>query len=350
MKVLIVGDFFIKPSIVQSYLKRELGEGLKFRTIEWKFFREDKVSYKGERSRLGVREYAGSPEDLAREVKDVEILVVHGAPVTKEVIEAAERLKVIGCTRGGPVNVDVKAATERGIPVIYTPGRNAEAVADFTIGLMIAEARNIARAHASLKSGRWELAYNRYENLGPELHGKTLGIIGFGRIGRKVAVRARAFGMKILVYDPYVSKEKVEEVGGEKVTLEELLRNSDFVSLHCRLTEETRGIIGARELSMMKRTAYLINTARGGLIDKKALIEALKRRKIAGAALDVYETEPIEPDDELLSLENVTLTSHIAGYSREVVHRSASMVASDIRRYLNGEKPKHIFNPIVLER
>jgi len=189
MKVLIVGDFFIKPSIVQHYLEKELEAytPLEFRTIEWKFFREEKVSYRGEKSDAGVREYAGSPEELVKEVRDVDILVVHGAPVTRKVIESAERLKVIGCTRGGPVNVDVEAATERGIPVIYTPGRNADAVADFTIGLMIAEARNIARAHNSLKSGRWDLAYNRYENLGPELAGKILGIIGFGRIGRKVA-------------------------------------------------------------------------------------------------------------------------------------------------------------------
>jgi len=155
--------------------------------------------------------------------------------------------------------------------------------------------------------------------------------------------------MKILVYDPYVSKSVVEEIGGEKVALQDLLRNSDFVTLHCRLTEETRNIIGARELSLMKPTAYLINTARGGLIDKGALIEALKNHRIAGAALDVYETEPIEPDDELIKLENVTLTSHISGYSKEVVYRSAMMVASDIRRYLNGEKPKHVFNPSVLK-
>jgi len=322
---------------------------VEFRTVKWKFFREEKTSYKGEQTEVGVREYAGSPKELIKEVRDVDVLIVHGAPVTAEVIEAAKCLKVIGCTRGGPVNIDAEAATRRGIPIIFTPGRNADAVADFTMGLIIAEARNIARAHTSIKSGRWNLAYNRYEQLGPELTGKILGIIGLGRIGAKVATRAKSFGMKILVYDPYVSRSAVERVGGKIVSLRDLLMYSDFVTLHCRLTEETKHIIGAEELSLMKPTAYLINTARGGLIDQQALVECLKERRIAGAALDVYETEPIDSQDALIKLENVTLTSHIAGYSKDVTHRCARMVARDIIGYLNGEIPKNIFNPEVLK-
>ncbi|MEM2906359.1 MAG: 2-hydroxyacid dehydrogenase [Candidatus Bathyarchaeia archaeon] len=334
---------------MQKALEEALSDrkDLEFYTLEWKFFREETVAYRREETRLGVWESVGRPEELIKEMKGVHILVVHGAPVTAKVIEASSELQLIGCTRGGPVNVDVEAATRRRIPVLYTPGRNADAVADFTLGLIIAELRNIARAHASLKQGVWNLDYNRHENLGPELGGLTLGIVGLGSIGSKVAVRARAFGMRIIAYDPYVSPERFKEAQAERVCLSTLLRSADIVTLHCVLNEETRGLIGAKELALMKPSAYLVNTARGGLVDYKALTEALNERRIAGAALDVYEMEPLSPEDQLLKLENVTLTSHIAGYSRDVVERCSRMIAEDVKRYLAGERPLRVLNPVV---
>jgi len=350
LRFLIVGDFFIKASILQEALEDALSdrEDLEFRTLEWKFFREETIAYRREETRTGVQESVGSPEELIKEMKGVHVLVVHGAPVTAEVIDASPELKLIGCTRGGPVNIDVAAATRRRIPVLYTPGRNADAVADFTLGLILAEVRNIARAHASLKQGVWNLDYNRYEHLGPELASCTLGIIGLGNIGFKVAVRAKAFGMRLLAYDPYVPPERFKEAQAEKVDLTTLLENSDIMTLHCVLSKETRGLIGAKELALMKPTAYLVNTARGGLIDYGALTEALKEKRIAGAALDVYEMEPLSPEDPLLKLENVTLTSHIAGYSRDVAERTGRMIAEDVKRYLAGERPLRLFKPAAL--
>lgn len=350
MRILIVGDFFIKPGIIQKALEEALSDrwDLEFRILEWKFFREETIAYRREETRIGVQESVGSPEALLREMPGVHVLVVHGAPVTEEVIEASPELRLIGCTRGGPVNIDVAAATRRRIPVLYTPGRNAEAVADFTLGLMIAELRNVARAHASLKRGVWNLDYNRHEHLGPELSGRALGIIGLGAIGFKVAVRARAFGMRIIAYDPYVPPERFQEAQAERVDLPTLLRTADIVTLHCVLNKETRGLIGAKELALMKPSAYLVNTARGGLIDYRALAGALKERRIAGAALDVYEVEPLSPADPLLRLENVTLTSHIAGYSRDVAERCGRMIAEDVKRWLTREKPLRVYNPAAL--
>ncbi|MEM2876088.1 MAG: 2-hydroxyacid dehydrogenase [Candidatus Bathyarchaeia archaeon] len=354
MRVLIVGDFFIKPSIVREYVERELSkvkglESLEFHLLDWKFFREEEVAYTGTPQTRGIREAIGRPEDLIREVSGVEVLIVHGAPVTSEVIEASESLRVIGCTRGGPVNVDIKAANERMIPVLYTPGRNADAVADFTIGLIVEECRNIARSHHDLKNGLWNLEDKRSEYLGFELRGRVLGIVGLGRIGVKVAERARAFGMKVIAYDPYVNPKDAEEANVKLVPLRTLLKTSDIISLHCRLTEETRGLIGAEAISLMKPTAILINTSRGGVVQTEALYTALKERRIAGAALDVYETEPLSKDSPLLDLPNVTLTSHIAGYSKDVVHRCSLMIASDLRRLFSGRKPRYVYNLEVLK-
>jgi D-3-phosphoglycerate dehydrogenase len=357
MLILIAGDFFIKPSILKDYIEKELSKikeigPLHFRLLDWKFFREGEISYTGSFKTTGVREAAGSPDDLIKEIRggEVEVLIVHGAPVTREVIEAARGLKVIGCTRGGPVNVDVKAATERGIPVLYTPGRNADAVADFTMGLILAELRNIARAHDSLRQGFWNLDYNRYECLGFELKNRVLGIIGLGHIGTKVAERAKGFGMKVIAYDPYVSAKKASAIGVRLVPLRSLLKRSDVVSLHCRLTEETKGMIDERAISLMKPTAILVNTSRGGIIDTEALYRALSEGRIAGAALDVYEREPLEKDSPLLKLHNITLTSHIAGYSKDVVHRCGRMIASDLRRFFEGKAPRYVYNPEVLGR
>lgn len=352
MRFLIVGDFFIKASILEKTLKEALQDrkDLEFRTLEWKFFREETIAYRREQTPVGVQESVGSPQTLIKEMIGVHVLIVHGAPVTADVIDARPELELIGCTRGGPVNIDVVAATRRRIPVLFTPGRNADAVADFTLGLMIAETRNIARAHASLKQGAWNLDYNRYERLGPELSGRTLGIVGLGNIGFKVAARAKAFGMRIVAYDPYVPPERFDEAQAEKTDLATLLTTSDIVTLHSVLNKETRGLVGREQLALMKPSAVLVNTARGGLIDYKALTQALKERRIAGAALDVYEMEPVNPDDPLLTLENVTLTSHIAGYSRDVTGRCGRMIAEDVKRWLAGEKPLRVVNPDVLTR
>lgn len=350
MKILVATDFVVPPTIVKKCLENCLkGVGsLEFRLIEIEGEPLPKLTE--------VHEYWGSPQDLIDNIDEAEVLVVHQAPVTKDVIEAGRNLRVIGCCRGGPVNVNIEAATKRGLPVLHTPGRNADAVADFTIGLILAEARSIARADAFVKAGCWRksLSQEEWENFtGPELSGKTIGVVGFGDVGSRVATRARGgFDMNVLVYDPYVSKEKVEELGGKKVDLKTLLKESDFITLHVRLPSNVKGFIDARHFALMKKTAYLINTSRGNAVDEQALYEALKDRKIAGAALDVFMKEPIDSDNPLLKLDNITLTPHIAGdeLSQEVRFRSAQMIAEDIARLIKGERPKRIQNPSVLGR
>ncbi len=350
-KVLVAGDTFMEPrvfsSIVEDVLRRN-GLNAEVRAVEWPFKGYQKGRLMGVKRE--IREFAGDPGKLASMVGDIDVLLVHVAPVTKEVLEAAGRLKVVGCARGGPVNVDVDAATMMGVPVIYTPGRNAEAVADYTMGLILAMSRNIVRAHVKLKEGVWSEEFYEYRHCGDELSGKTLGLVGLGRVGVEVARRAKAFGMRVISYDPYVSREAMASHGVEKTELETLLRESDFVSIHARLTPETRHMIGERELRSMKPTAVLVNTARGEIVDEKALIKALREGWIAGAALDVFEREPLPPGHPLLEFENVIVTPHIAGASRETVRRSARMLAEDTARILKGERPRFCMNPEVFEK
>lgn len=344
IKILIYTDPLIPPALVKNTLERRVKnvESLQFELFEMNMF----ATRKKKPQVSDVREYWGDPQDIIDRLEGVNILVVHTAPVTAEVIEAGKDLEAIACCRGGPVNVNVSAATERGIPVLYTPGRNADGVADLAIGLMIAEARHIARAHSYLKQGVWK-HFPLEKSI--ELLGKTVGIVGFGNVGRKVSERAKGgFGMKVLVFDPYVPKEEIEEAGGESVDLETLLRESDFVSLHCRLPPGTKALIGEKELLLMKETAYLINTARGNALDYAAAYQALKSKRIAGAAFDVYDKEPITPDNPLIKLDNVTLTPHIGGMTKEGISlRAVEILSEDLERLIKGERPKHVQNPSV---
>lgn len=289
-----------------------------------------------------------SQEILAKEIKDADAVIVRAfGSITAPIMDSAPRLKVIGKHGVGFDNIDIKAATERGIPVVYTPFANTDAVADHTMGLMIALAKRIAEADRALKQGgSWKL---RYELIGTDVAGKTLGIIGLGRIGGAVARRAGGFGMRILAYDPYASEERAKGLGAELVDLDTLLRSSDFVSIHVPLTEETRGIIGRHELGIMKRGAFLINTSRGGIVDEGALLQALSSGHLAGAALDVLEKEPPEPGNPLIKMENVIVTPHMAAHTRETLRKMAITVAEDVVRILRGEKPLYPVNPEAFE-
>lgn len=348
MKILIAGDDFIPAFLFQKSLEERLSNIVK--DLEFRAF---DIGLEGiPRKKLpDVKEYWGRPQDLIKRIKDIEILIVSFAPVTKQVIAAGKKLRLIGCSRGGPVNVNIEAATSRGIPVLYTPGRNADAVSDFTFGLILALVRNIPKAELFVRSGKWKSSKeDTFEKpTGPELTGRTIGIIGFGEVGSRVGIRATGFKMNILVYDPYIPKEKVERIGGKMVDLKTLMTESDIITLHLRLPLGVKGFIGAEQLAWMKKTAYLINTSRGAAIDEKALYNALKKRQIAGAALDVYEKEPISPNNPLLRLDNVILTPHVAGISTDIPLRSCRMLAEDVEKFLKGEKPLHIINPSVLK-
>jgi D-3-phosphoglycerate dehydrogenase len=280
-----------------------------------------------------------TPEELIGKMNGCEILAVFHAPVNEVVLNSNDNLKLVACPRGGPVNIDLVESEKRGVHVINSPGHNAHAVTDHVFALLLSEAKNIVRGHKLVTSKSWEW-YISSAYQGMELDGKKLGIAGFGSLGRLVPPKAKGFGMEVLVYDPYVSEESIREAGCVKVDFETLLKESDFITIHIRLTEDTVNMFGREQFELMKPTAYLINTSRGPVIDEDALHWALTNGKIAGAGLDVYWHEPINHDNPLLELENITLTPHVA-YIGTSYTRGADLIAEDIVRYLQGEELRY---------
>lgn len=288
--------------------------------------------------------------ELIREVLEADgIIVSSREKVTRRVIEAGLKLRVIGRFGVGIENVDLGTATERGIPVTYAPGINADAVSEHALALIFALLRKLLRATGHLKSGGWR---GDRALLGGELMGSTVGIIGFGRIGQRLATKLKGFEVRILAYDPYLSKEKAPDLGANFVSLETLLKESDIISVHCALTEETRHLIGERELRLLKPTAYLVNTARGPVIDEKALQKALIEGRLAGAGLDVFEEEPPRPNNPLLTMENVVATPHCGGSTWRARENSVRLVMGNVAKILLGELPplENIANPAVLSK
>jgi D-3-phosphoglycerate dehydrogenase / 2-oxoglutarate reductase len=271
------------------------------------------------------------PEELLAAVADCEGLVVRSeTKVTADVMDAARNLRVIGRAGVGVDNIDVPAATARGIVVMNAPDGNTITTAEHTIALLVALARNVPQANTSVKASKWE----RKRFIGAELQGKTLGIVGLGRIGRAVASRARAFGMKIVAHDPFIAAEQARELEIESASLDEVFSRSDFLTVHTPLTNETRGIVGREAFAKMKTGARVINCARGGLVDEAALHEAITSGKIAGAALDVFEQEPPAADNPLLGLDEVIVTPHLGASTTEAQEGVAFTVAEQMRDYL----------------
>ena len=290
-------------------------------------------------SELRLKEYMGSPRQVIALLGAADVLVVQGAPVTDAVLDAAPRLRLVCCARGGPVNIDVAAATERGIPVVTTPGKNADAVAELTIAFMVMLARRLPEI-ARYVEGGGEFAHDNYEGahwFGHDLAGHTLGLVGFGQIGRRVALRALAFGMRVLVADPFVDPRVIREAGAEPVDLPALLASADFISLHARAMAANRGLIGAAQIGLLKPGAYFINTARDNLVDEGALAEGLANGRLAGVALDVVSPSPASGRHPLLAFPNVIITTHIGGATYETSHHGAEMAVAEIERFLAGE-------------
>lgn len=271
-----------------------------------------------------------SHEELLRRIPDYDALVVRSATkVTKDVIDAGKRLKIIGRAGVGLDNIDVAAAKARGIEVVNSPEASTVAVAELVFGSMLALNRKIVHAHNSMKSGKWER--NRFE--GTELYGKMLGIIGFGRIGREVAMRAKAFGMNVGAYDPNVTGEDCREYGVEYfMELDDLLKVADFVTIHVPLTEKTKNLIDEKRLMLMKKTAVIVNIARGGVVNEGALYKALQDGTIRGAVLDVFVCEPAE-NCIFRDLENVVLTPHLGASTEEAQINAGTVVVEKIRNF-----------------
>ena len=345
LKVTAIGDSFVLPDLMVRALEHSLGAQGCHAT-----FRVGEMDWPAQPLLNGeeVAEYLGDPARVAELAGDADALVTHVAPVTASVLEACPQLRIIACCRGGPTNINVKAATARGIPVVNAPARNAQAVVEFTLGLILSEYRGIGRAHCALSQGKWMGELYRYDRTGRELAGQTVGLVGFGAIAQMLVPYLRPFELRLLAYDPFVSAQRMAELGAEKCELAELLEASDIVSLHARVTPETVGLIGAAQIAAMKQGAYLINTARGPLVDYDALYEGLASGHLGGAALDTFPMEPPPSDWPLLALPNVTLTPHIAGSSRESAERGAQIVANDIAAFFAGLPLAHCVNRTVL--
>ncbi len=281
---------------------------------------------------LAVEVKTGSaPDQLKRDVASADALIVRSeTKVTADVIAAAPRLKVVGRAGVGVDNIDLAAATRRGILVLNAPEGNTIAAAEHAMAMLLAMARNIPAAQASLKGGEWK----RSRFTGRELYGKVLGVVGLGRIGREVAKRARAFGMTVVGTDPLVGEDRARELGIELATLKALVRKADFISLHAALTPETRHLLGAPEFAAMKRGVRIVNCARGGLLDERALAAAITSGRVAGAALDVFEAEPPPKDHPLFKLDGVVVTPHLGASTEEAQTNVSRVVAEQVRDYL----------------
>lgn len=335
MRFLVVGDPMLSSVTLAAAVRDVFGAEISVSGVDWKPASDEEFWH----LRSQVEKYgpdAGKPpEELKEAVKQADVIITHHTPISAELINASSA-SFIGVCRAGTENVDVKAASSKNIKVMKTMGRNAEAVSDFTLALMLSELRNLARGHAALMQGNWRKKYVNSSFMG-DMQGKTVGLIGFGYIARLVAKKLAGFQVRQLVYDPYVDSAVLKEFGAEQVELEELCRQSDFISIHARLSADTAGLIGKEAFSWMKPTAYLINTARAGLIDENALVEALQTRQIGGAALDVFWSEPIPENHPLFAMDNVTLTPHLAGATNDTFRMTPYLLLNELRQVIKNQ-------------
>ncbi len=282
-----------------------------------------------------------SEEELEEIIEHYDALIVRSSPrVTARVIEKGRNLKIIGRAGVGVDNIDVSAATQKGIIVVNAPGGNTVSTAELAIALILSAARKIPQADRSVKEGRWE----RKRFVGMELRGKTIGVIGLGRIGYEVAKRAKAFDMNVIAYDPYISESKAKELGVRLVSFEELIENSDIITVHVPKTKETENLIGEDEFERMKDGVIVVNCARGGIINEDALVRAIKAGKVYAAAVDVYSNEPPDPESELLKLENVVTTPHIGASTKEAQTNVGLIIAEDIINLFHGYPVRNAVN------
>ncbi|MBM7167657.1 2-hydroxyacid dehydrogenase [Streptomyces sp. G44] len=339
--VLAAGDHFVLPRLLADEVRRAAGTthvSVRELALPWPHTPFGPV---GE-----VHEASGTEDELIQALQGAEVCVTQMAPLTERVLAECPDLKLMCVSRGGPVNANLEAATRHGVAVCYAPGRNAVATAEHTLTLLLAAARGVGDTHTDLRRGVWRGDYYDYDNCGIEIDGATVGLIGYGAIGSRVANVLAAMGAHVLVHDPYVARESLAGVA-RQVSLDELLTRSRVVSLHARVTEETTGMIGAPQIARMPRGSVLVNCARGALLDYDAVCDALDSGQLSGAAFDVYPQEPVPAGSRLLRTPGIVMTPHIAGASQEVAHKAARIVAGEVGRFLRGEPLAHCANPEV---
>lgn len=285
----------------------------------------------------------GEEEELLAEIKDANIVISHISAVSTKAVNSAGNLEAVCIMRSGVENVNVANATEKGVKVINAPGRLAVPVSEFTVGLIISEMKNIARSHQRMVQKNFD---NQFSNAdySVNLKGKNIGLVGCGAVGSRVARIMKAFEANVLIYDPYMSDEKIKELGYVPKDLNDLCKESDVISIHYRLTPETKGLIGKEQFALMKPGCYLINTARAGLVDEESLMDVLINHKIAGAGLDVFHQEPLEEDNPLLTLDNVTITNHLAGHCADIFQMTADIMLGALEHYFETGEWVNVVN------
>lgn len=348
VRILVVGDPYMPAQVFRDPLEA-LGSRV---NVDYLQLTDVAPAPPRTPSEARIQEYAGSPDLLLPAIRDSHVLVVHGAPVTDTVLGAGN-LRLVCCARGGPVNVDVAAATERGIPVTSTPGKNARAVADLTAGFLLMLIRRVPGSVRRLLSegALSESVFDGREFFGREPDGLVLGLVGYGQVGQQVAARARALGMRLLVTDPVTDPVRSAVAGddAEWTDLDGLLQRSDVVSVHARATAGNRHMFGAAQFGRMRTGSFFINTARESLVDEAALLAALRSGHLAGAALDVLERPAGGGRNPLLDEPSAIVTPHIGGATAETLRRGADMAAASIADLLEGRPPAHLVNPRVLD-
>jgi D-3-phosphoglycerate dehydrogenase / 2-oxoglutarate reductase len=329
LSTLVIGDEFIPAESYRSaFADLAAGDELvRLRAVRWGGSKGEQHGTQQVMERRGANAVPVPPE-LLDAVPGAEALCLHFAPVGEQLLAAAPRLRVVAVARAGLENVDIRAATARRVAVVPAHGRNAGAVAELQLALMLAEARNVARADASIKSGGWR---KEFPGARIEVAGRTVGMVGFGHVGRVFTARLAGFGCRMLAYDPYASDEVLAGCGVQRAaTLDEVFATGDFVLIQARHTPETERLIGRRELGLMRPEAYFINVARSRLVDTGALLEVLRAGAIAGAGLDVFDEEPLPPESPWRSLDNTTLTTHFGGDTEDTNRTSARLVAQAV--------------------
>ncbi|MCW4354304.1 2-hydroxyacid dehydrogenase [Hoyosella sp. YIM 151337] len=338
VRILAAGDKFVRAELFSAELRRELGDGIAVHSLElpWPVEPFGRIAE--------VDEASGSEEQMIEALQGVRICVTQMAPLSERILQACPELELFAVGRGGPVNANSEAAARHGVTVTCAPGRNAVATSEHTVAMMMAAARRIPHTHAELKGGTWRGDYYQYDEVGIEVGAACVGLVGYGAIGRRVARILKGFGATVLVYDPYVSADSVTDVD-ELVELDELLRRSQIVSLHARLTKENAGMIGAKEIAAMPPGSVIVNCARGGLLDYGAVCDALDSGHVFAAALDVFPEEPIPAGSRLLTTPGIVMTPHLAGASKQTAHNAAKICAAEVGRFLRGEPLEHAVTP-----
>lgn len=347
LKMIISGDAMIPGKLFEGAVTKHLSDYVGEHVVG-----DFETNWGNLQERRLLVEQQGPEIEVVPEVvlnnKDAEILSGLFVPVSSKLMDVMPNLRIVGLARAGKENINLEYASKKGILAFNIMGRNAEAVSDFTIGMMLAESRNIARAHNSIKNRGWQKEFSNISFI-PQIKGKKVGIAGFGWIGRLVAQKLTGFDCEVLIYDAFASKEEITELGYTYVDKKTLFAESDYLSINLRMVPATKNWVDKEHLDMMKKDAILVNTGRSGLIDMDYLYEVLKNKKIGGAALDVYEQEPIDPQSPFIDLDNVTLTTHIAGTTTEALTGSPYILMEEIQNFLDGKKTRFIMNPEVLE-